>query len=155
MTFDRNRLPDPSQFYESEGLKLNGSKFSKWRTTRCHFHNGSDSMRVNISSGAFKCMNCLVGGGDVISYWMQLHGHDFVQTAKRLGAWVNDGKPQNQFKPTTLSPRAALQVLSREATITAVAAGNLATGMKLSEIDFKRLLICAHRIGRISEEYSA
>ena len=112
-------------------------------------------MRVNVKTGAFRCMNCGESGGDVLSYVMKKHGLEFVAAAKSIGAWVHDGKPQQQVKPTTLSPRAALQVLNREATITAVAAGNLAKGMKLSEIDFKRLFVCAHRIGRISEEYPA
>jgi len=100
-------------------------------------------------------MNCGESGGDVLSYVMKKQGLEFVAAAKSIGAWVNDGKPQHQFKPTTLSPRAALQVLNREATITAVAAGNLAKGMKLTEIDLKRLFVCVNRISRISEEYFA
>ena len=155
MSYDRNLLPDPKCFFESEGLLIKGPSSSTWKTTKCDFHGGSDSMRVNIKTGAFKCMNCGESGGDVLTYVMKKHGLEFMDAAKFIGAWVNDGKAQHKFKPTTLSPRAALQVLSREATITAVAAGNLANGMRLSEIDLKRLFICANRIGRISEEYSA
>jgi len=155
MSYDRNQLPDPANFFESESLVLKGPSSSTWKTTKCDFHGGSDSMRVNVKTGAFRCMNCGESGGDVLSYLMKKHGLEFVSAAKSIGAWVNDGKPQQQFKPTTLSPRAALQVLNREATITAVAAGNLAKGMTLSEIDFKRLFVCVHRIGRISKEYSA
>ena len=155
MSYDRNQLPDPANFFESESLVLKGPSSSTWKTTKCDFHGGSDSMRVNVKTGAFRCMNCGESGGDVLSYLMKKHGLEFVSAAKSIGAWVNDGKPQQQFKPTTLSPRAALQVLNREATITAVAAGNLAKGITLSEIDFKRLFVCVHRIGRISKEYSA
>lgn len=153
MTFDRSRLPDPRQYFESEGLKLSGPNSSKWRTTQCHFHNGSDSMRVNISNGAFKCMNCQVGGGDVLSYHMQLHGDDFVLAAKKLGAWIDDGHYPRAQKPTTLSATRALEVLAFEATIVAIAAGNVAQGVHLTEGDLSRIYKCAGRISRISQEY--
>lgn len=48
MSLDRDRLPDPRAFFDREGLALKGS--GKWRTTRCDFHDGSDSMRVNVES---------------------------------------------------------------------------------------------------------
>ena len=153
MTFDRSRLPEPSQFYESEGLKLTGPKSSKWRTTQCHFHKGSDSMRVNISNGAFKCMNCQVGGGDVLSYYMQLHGDDFVQAAKKLGAWIDDGHYPTDQAPKSLPATRALEVLAFEATLVAVAAGNVANGIQLTDTDKDRLIKCVGRISRISQEY--
>lgn len=155
MTFDRNHLPEPTHFYESEGLKLTGSKSSKWRTTQCHFHNGSDSMRVNISNGAFKCMNCQVGGGDVLSYYMKLYGDDFISAAKKLGAWIDDGQYPRDLKPKTLSATRALEVLATEANLAAVAAGNVAQGVQLKDEDRTRLIKCANRIMRISQEYLA
>lgn len=156
MTFDRSRLPDPSQFYESEGLKLTGPKSSKWRTTQCHFHGGSDSMRVNVANGAFKCMNCGEGGGDVVTYAIKRYELDFISAAKLLRAWIYDSnKVRAQQKPTTLSPRDALQVLNREATLTAVAAGNIANGTALTETDRARLKVCANRIIRIAEEFKS
>jgi hypothetical protein len=46
--FIRDRLPDPLRhFVDAEGLQLTGS--GKWRTSRCEFHDGSDSMRINPS----------------------------------------------------------------------------------------------------------
>ena len=54
MGFDRTLLPDPPAFYEATGLRLDGR--GKWRTTACAFHDGSDSMRVNLQTGAFVCM---------------------------------------------------------------------------------------------------
>ena len=153
MTFDRSRLPDPSQFYESEGLKLTGPKSSKWRTTQCHFHRGSDSMRVNISNGAFKCMSCQVGGGDVLSYYMQLYGDDFVQAAKKLGAWIDDGHYPIDQTPKSLPATRALEVLAFEATLVAVAAGNVANGIQLTDTDKDRLIKCVGRISRIRQEY--
>lgn len=155
MSYDRTRLPDPVGYYESQGLTLKGPRSAKWRTTRCEFHGGSDSMRVNVTSGAFKCMACNVGGGDVLAYHMQAHGLEFVDAAKALGAWADDGKPYKLEKSTPLPPRAALEVLCFEATLVAVAAGNLAQGVTLTAEDRKRLMLCAGRINRIAGEFSA
>jgi CHC2 zinc finger len=155
MSYDRTRLPDPVSYYESHGLILKGPRSAKWKTTCCEFHGGSDSMRVNVASGAFKCMACNVGGGDVLAYHMQANGLEFVDAAKALGAWADDGEQYNPQKPTALSPRAALEVLGFEATLVAVAAGNLAQGVTLTDVDRKRLLLCAGRINRIAGEYSA
>jgi hypothetical protein len=52
MTFIRDNLPDAASYFEGQGLTLTGPRSAKWRTTRCEFHGGSDSMRVNIASGA-------------------------------------------------------------------------------------------------------
>ncbi len=51
MSFDRERMPDPVSYFEGEGLKLSGP--GKWKTTGCTFHGGSDSMRINVASGAW------------------------------------------------------------------------------------------------------
>ena len=110
-------------------------------------------MRINITNGAFKCMNCLVGGGDVLSYYMQLHGADFVQAAKTLGAWIDDGHYPRDQKPKSLPATRALEVLAFEATLAAIAAGNVAHGVQLTEEDRSRLYKCAGRINRISQEY--
>lgn len=154
MSYDRTRLPDPVSYYESQGLSLKGPRAAKWKTTRCEFHGGSDSMRVNVASGAFKCMACGVGGGDVLAYHMQANGQEFVDAVKALGAWTNDGKLYKPQKPTALPPRAALEVLGFEATLVAVAAGNVAHGMTLTDDDRKRLMVCAGRINRIAGEFA-
>ncbi len=155
MTFERNRLPDPVSYFESQGLQLTGPRSAKWRTTECKFHGGSDSMRVNAATGGFCCMNCGARGGDVLAYHMATHGLEFVAAAKALGTWVDDGKPNKPQRPTALPPRAALEVLSFESTLVAVAAGNLARGVTLSNDDRKRLLLCAGRINRIAGDFSA
>jgi hypothetical protein len=153
MGFDRNLLPDPATFYEEAGLRLTGR--GKWRTVACEFHGGGDSMRVNTASGAFVCMaGCGARGGDVLAYEMQSTGLDFVEAAKAIGAWVDDGKPQASHKPTALSPRNALEVLGFEATLCAVAAGNLAAGRPLSDADRARLLVCCNRITRLVEDFA-
>lgn len=154
MSFDRNLLPDPTTYFEELGHKLRGPSRAKWKTTNCRFHGGSDSMRVNTVSGAWVCMSCGAKGGDVLAYEMQGAGLDFIQAAKVIGAWVDDGKPQANHKPTALSPRNALEVLGFEATVCAVAAGNLAAGRQLSDADRARLLVCCNRITKLVEDFA-
>ena len=98
-------------------------------------------------------MSCGVKGGDVLSYHMQAHDMEFVEVAKALGAWVDDGKPQATKKPTALTPRSALQVLGHESTIVAIAAGNIARGLILTDEDRSRLIVCAGRINRIVDDF--
>ncbi|HMN92716.1 MAG TPA: CHC2 zinc finger domain-containing protein [Hydrogenophaga sp.] len=154
MSFDRNRLPDPITYFEELGHKLKGPHRAKWKTTNCRFHGGSDSMRVHVHTGAWVCMSCGVKGGDVLSYHMQAHGMEFIGAAKSLGAWIDDCKSEPNRKPTALSPRAALEVLGFEATVCAVAAGNLAHGLTLTDADRKRLLVCSRRITRLAEDFA-
>lgn len=154
MTFDRTLLPDAVAYYESEGLRLIGPSKAKWRTTECKFHGGSDSLRINTQTGAFVCMACCgARGGDVLAYHMASHGIDFINAAKQLGAWIDDGKSPVYRKATALSPRAALEVLGFESTLVAVAASNMAKGLKISEADQSRLLTCASRINRIVGDF--
>lgn len=155
MTFERNRLPDAVSYYEAEGLHLIGPNSAKWKTTACQFHGGSDSMRVNTKTGAWVCMSCGAKGGDVLAYHMQLHEMEFIEAAKVLGAWVEDGGPIRTHKATALPPRAALEVLSFEATLVAVAASNVAAGRELSDIDRRRLMVCANRINRLVEDFAS
>lgn len=111
-------------------------------------------MRINLASGAWVCMSgCGARGGDVLAYHMAAHGLGFIEAAKALGAWVDDGKPQAPHRPTPLSPRAALQVLAFEATLTAIAAGNLARGVALNDVDLQRLLVAVSRITRLAEVF--
>lgn len=153
MSFQRDRLPEPLGYYEGAGLKFREPK-GKWRTTGCVFHSSRDSMRINTASGAFVCMACGVKGGDVLAYHMQAHGLEFVDAAKALGAWVDDGRPQTPQKPAPLPPRAALEVLSAEANLVAVAAANIAYGVSLSADDLSRILTAAGRITKISEVFA-
>lgn len=154
MSFDRNQLPDPTAYFEEAGHQLKGPRRAKWKTTNCAFHGGSDSMRVNAVTGAWVCMSCGAKGGDVLAYHMQLQGLEFVDAAKALGAWVDDGKPPVNHKPTALSPRNALEVLGFEAGLVAVAAGNLAQGIALSDADRARLTLCCNRITKLVEDFA-
>ena len=153
MPFDRRNLPDAVSYYESEGLKLTSR--GKWRTTECKFHGGSDSMRINADSGAFACMaGCGARGGDVLAYHMAQHGLEFVEAAKALGAWIDDGRPAPQHKPAPLSPRQALEVLAAECNLVAIAAGNMAQGVHLTIAERQRLLTASNRITRLVEVFA-
>ena len=152
MGFERDRLPDAESYYMAQGLRLTGN--GKWRTTECRFHGGSDSMRINLSNGAFVCMaGCGARGGDVLAYHMAEHGQDFVTAAKELGAWVDDGRT-TRTTPTPLPARDAIQILATEANLVAVAAGNIAHGLVLTDDDRTRLMTAAGRINRIGEMFA-
>jgi len=154
MAFDRNLLPDPASYFENQGLTLKGPRSAKWKTTACNFHGGSDSMRVNVSSGAWVCMSCGEKGGDVLAYEVKEGGREFVAAAKALGCWVDDGRPYVPPKPTPLSPRQALSVMAFESTLAAVAAGNVAHGLTLTDADRARLMVAANRINRLVEAFA-
>lgn len=153
MSFKRENLPDAESYFEGIGLKLQGPRSAKWKTTRCEFHDGSDSMRVNLASGGWCCMACGESGGDVLAYEMKRTGADFVTAAKSLGAWVDDGKPLASVKPAPLSPRQALSVLGFEAYLVAIAGTNVARGVKLTETDLLRVRVAAERLHRIAGVY--
>ena len=76
MSFDRNAMPAIADVLTDRGLTLTGARSSPWRTTRCEFHDGSDSMRVNTVTGGWCCMACGVHGGDALAYplrWREVH----------------------------------------------------------------------------------
>lgn len=150
MTFVRDRLPEPAGYFEGEGLVLTGR--GRWRTTRCAFHGGSDSMRVNVETGSFCCMAaCGARGGDVLAYHMAAHGIGFVEAARALGAWEDDGQTQGRRRPAGLPARDALELLKADAMLVAVAAGNVARGVALSDEDRRQLMAAAGRVLRIAE----
>lgn len=151
MSFDRERLPDPVEYYHAQGLRLEGK--GKWRTTACLFHGGSDSMRLNTASGGYCCMACGASGGDVLAYEIAATGSDFVTAAKTLGAWIEDGKPAPR-RSTPLPARDALHLLAAESNLAAVAAANVAYGVTLTQTDRERLLAAAGRIAKIAEVFA-
>lgn len=150
MSFVRTSLPDPASYFESEGLVLKGG--GRWRSALCPFHDDSDpSMRVNTETGAWVCMSCGTKGGDALAFHMERYDLDFIAAARALGCWDDDGRPA-PTRAMSLPPRAALEVLHFEALLTATAAGNLAQGVELTDVDRARLRKAAGRIILIAQE---
>ena len=151
MSFDREMLPDAQSYFESEGLILTGN--GPWRTSSCTFHGGSDSMRINLSTGGWICMACGVKGGDVLAHHILAHDLDFIDAAKALGAWQEVCNPVHPTRPKPLPASAALQVLASESNLIAIAAGNIAHGVKLTKDDLIRVYLAAHRIATLNEAF--
>lgn len=147
--FVRDRLPDPVSYYEAQGLTFQGPRKAAWKTTECRFHGGSDSMRINVASGAFVCMACGARGGDVLAYHMAAHGLGFVEAAKQLNAWAGDDRAERQYRPTPLSARDALTVLADEATLIALEGTRIVNGVELFAADLERVRRAAARINHI------
>jgi len=149
--FRRDRLPDAATYFESEGLTLRGP--GKWKTTRCDFHDGSDSLRVNTESGGWVCMACGEKGGDVLAFHMKLHGLDFITAARELGALTDDGKPYTgPTRRKRLSERDALTLLYEDSLFVCLAAGNLANAVPLTDQDRQDLWRAHERVYLVSQE---
>lgn len=151
MGFLRSLLPEPAAYFQGQELFPRGS--GAWFSTGCVFHGGRDSMRVKRDSGAYVCMNCGVKGGDVLSYHMQAHGMGFVEAARDLGAWIDDGAPPPRTNPAPLPARDAIQILATEANLVVIAALNARRGVVLTDADKERLIVAGARINRICEAY--
>jgi hypothetical protein len=84
---NRDLLPLPQAYYATEGIILMGK--GEWKDAICPFHPDTrPSLRINITSGGFKCMACGTKGGDIISFHMQRHGLRFINAVKALGGKV-------------------------------------------------------------------
>jgi hypothetical protein len=114
-------------------------------------------MRINTGNGAWRCMNCGESGGDVLAYEIKAYCKEFVQAAKDLGCWVDDGQPKPNhkpnYKPKTLSPIMALSVMKFEVTLVILVACNIGYDLNLPEEDRARLIVAANRIIVLAEEY--
>lgn len=155
--FVRDRLPsDIEGYYDSRGISWAGPG-KTWRTANCVFHGGSDSMRINLKTGAFVCMNCGEKGGDVLAYEMASTGSDFVTAARNLGAYVDDDKEhRGESKPRLLSARAALEVLRHESLVILLALQSIdQDGSPPSYEDWARVKVAMHRIEMIASEVLA
>ena len=147
--FNRELLPDPLSYYEAHGLTLKGPRNASWKTTECHFHGGSDSLRIKMTSGAFVCMACGARGGDVLAYEMAVNGVGFVQAAKQLGAWTAGKIPLQHMRPTALTARDALSVLADEVTLIALEGTRIARGVVPTANDLERIQRAAGRVNHL------
>lgn len=150
--FVKDRLPDPVDYFDLEGVPLKGP--GRWKTGPCYFHDGSDSMRVNVDSGGWVCMACGTKGGDVLAYAMQRHGLGFVEAARALGAYIDDNKPhRGPAKAATLSARDAMQVVALELHVPVIVIADARSGVIPCDADWQRFLTSAGRIIALAQEY--
>lgn len=148
MAFQRHLLPEPVSYFESQGLTLKGP--GKWKSALCVFHNDRNpSLRINTETGAFACMSCGASGDDVIAFHIQFTGLDFVDAAKALGCWQDNGRP-SRHKPLPFSTRDALDVLVHDVPLIAVARLGEST-IPLTEADREALIAAAARVQFVDE----
>ena len=87
ITFDKASLPKPSIVLTKLGIRhtLNGD----WLVAYCPFHKEgreqNPSLRVNATSGHYKCHACGEKGGDVIALYRRAAGTGFGQTLSLMG----------------------------------------------------------------------
>ena len=153
MSFNKDLLPAPADYYEGQGLTIAKRGSKGWRATNCPFCESRDNGNINTDSGAFHCWGCGAKGGDLISFHQALHGGDFVETVKALGAWVEDGKPFHRTKPKDIGASDALDLLGHEIQIAAIAITDHVKGKPTTEEDAARLRVASGRINSIREAY--
>lgn len=149
--FDRDLLPDPVSYFETQGLELKGP--GRWKTTRCPFHGGSDSLRINTDDGGWRCMACDEHGGDVLAFDMRLGGLEFLDAAERLGALREDGHAVAPRPKTTLSPAAALKLVQAETWLIVVTGLSIA-GLIPKQEDRNRLIEACRVVQHVMGEFA-
>jgi len=145
--FDRERLPEPLDYFESRGLTFKERR-GKWRTTQCDFHGGKDSMRINTETGAWVCMACGVKGGDVLAYEMTATGASFPDAAHRLGAWTG-GTPtafERNRRPAGLSAADSLHVIKHDLLLIGIEASRAFRAGAVSAEDRGAVLRAVQRV---------
>jgi hypothetical protein len=148
MSFNKDLLPAPVDYYEGLGLNIAKRSSKGWRATNCPFCESRDNGNIHTDSGAFHCWGCGTKGGDIVAFHMAMHGVDFVDAVKALGAWVEDGKPANRAKPMPISYRDGFHLIASEAQLVAIA-GAAMRKEPLTEQDFARVLQAAGRINYV------
>jgi hypothetical protein len=82
-TIDTKARIDIPSFYTGELGRLSGH--GTWKSARCPFHDDHHpSLRVNTSTGAFRCMTCGEGGGDTIAFLMKRFDLSFPEALREL-----------------------------------------------------------------------
>jgi hypothetical protein len=136
--------PDPITYFESLGHKFITK--GEWRTTDCTFHGGSDSFRVHVSSGAFKCMSCNRNGGGVLSHYMQYHDVDSKQAGIALGMWREGKNSQVTKRPSPIPAIKLLNLLGFELQLVWNELTRIKLNRQVTEEDQERVRLAASRI---------
>ena len=84
LQFDRERLPRAVEYFQRAGLRLIGR--GPWRSALCCFHDEQrPSLRINVETGAYRCMACGARGGDLVDFHRARHGLSFRAALVDLG----------------------------------------------------------------------
>jgi predicted SprT family Zn-dependent metalloprotease len=75
---------------------------------------------------------------------MQMHGQEFVEAARALGAYVDDGNV-GKATPATLSARDAMQVVAHELLVLFVVIADIRNGVIPSDADWQRFVTVSFR----------
>jgi hypothetical protein len=144
--FIRENLPDPYHYYaDVAGLKLDGK--GTWLTGPCEFHGSRATMRVNKHTGGYVCMAaCGARGGNVLDYHRAKHGMGFVEAAKALGAYIEDGKAYTgPTRPTAIPARDLLRSVADELQLCAFVLSDALNG-RFNDNDYDRYRAAASRV---------
>jgi len=76
----------PHEFYSYElpTARLNRPGWNNGGLCPFHQDNRPNSFRVNLESGSFKCFSCGAAGGDILAFYMKLHGLNFYEALRQL-----------------------------------------------------------------------
>ncbi len=113
-------------------------------------------MGINIETGAFLCRaGCGAHGGDVLAYHRAAHGLGFVEAAKALGAYREDGKGyRGSTKPETIPARDLLRSVAHELMVCAMVLSDFLNG-EVSEDDAERYRVAVARVLYVAEVANA
>jgi hypothetical protein len=148
--FTRENLPDPLSYYLGQGLILNGK--GTQRSTGCTFHGSRNTLGINIVTGAFLCRaGCGAHGGDVLDYHRAAYGMGFVEAAKALGAYQDNGNPHTgSTRPTSIPARDLLKMVAHELTVITMLISD-SLGGRLTDPGFERYLQASARVIYVAE----
>ena len=98
---------------------------------------------------------CGARGGNVLTYHMAAHGLGFVEAAKALGAYRDDGKHhRGTTRPLPVPARALLEVAAFELMVCTMVLADALNG-RLTDADFDRFRDAAGRVIHIAEVANA
>lgn len=92
--FKKHKLPLPIAVLYSLNIHQGRINRAGYWIISCPFHkNGNEkhpSLNLHQICGNFICHACGAKGGDILSFFMQYTGNNFIDSAKLLGAWEYD-----------------------------------------------------------------
>jgi len=94
--FNRRKLPAPIAVLYQLNIQTGRVNQGGYWVIRCPFHKGGaeqhPSLNLHQVNGNYLCHACGAKGGDILAFFRQVTGVNFVEAAKRLGAWGYDAE---------------------------------------------------------------